>query len=182
VLRRFIIFLLLCFIVPPAAWGEDEFNFAEKRIYSKRESIVMSALVPGLGQIATGHKVKGGAFLLTYVTSLVVALNSHENYRAKLEDYRESTDEYQALRFGGTYEEAEAKWRQLEEDNRELDRLHRARIAFSAAAAAVYVYNLIDALFLTSYEVPQEKRLGLAVELKGAPYLCLSVSFNSPGR
>ena len=181
-LQRFIVFFLLCLTIPSMAWGEEEFNFAERRVYSKGESIAMSALVPGLGQIAAGHKVKGGAFLLTCVTGIVVALNSNENYKARLKEYERSNEEYQALRFEGAYEEAEMKWQQLKKDNRDLDRLHNTRVAFFATAAAVYVYNLIDAIFLTSYEPKPEKRVSLAVEVRQIPYLALSVSFGNPGR
>ena len=174
-LHRFTIVFLMCVMGASWAKAEDAFDFAEKRFYSKGESIAMSALVPGLGQIATDHKLKGGMFLLTYATSVVVALNAHENYKARLGDYRRSTDEYEALLLGGTYEEAEQKWKQLEEDNGELDRLHRARVLFSVAAAAIYAYNLVDALFLTSYESPP-KRVSLGVKISHTPYLTLSVA------
>jgi len=181
-LHKLVTVLLLIFMVPPATWCQDEFDFAEKRVYSRGESIAMSVLMPGLGQVAAGHKVKGGAFLLTYLASAVVALNSNENYKARLEEYRKSEEEYQALRYEGTYEEAEAKWRELREDNRELDRLHNIRVAFFAAAATVYIYNLIDAIFLTSYETWPERRVSLALEAGKTPRLGLSIRFGNQGR
>ena len=133
----------------PAVRGQEEM-FAEELRVSGKTAILLSVMFPGLGQMASGYKLKGGVFLLTELVALVVAVDAHEEYDTRLSVYEESRGEYDAIRMGGNYQDAETKWRRLVDLNDDLDSLHDRRLIFGYAAAGIYALNVIDILFLRS--------------------------------
>ena len=127
------------------ARGEEEM-FAEEVRVSRNSAVLLSVLFPGLGQMASGQKRKGGALFLSELAALIVAVDAHESYNTRRDVYAASLNEYDALRAGGSHQEAEAKWQSLVELNDDLDDLHRRRQIFGYAAVAIYAYNLVDIL------------------------------------
>ena len=150
---KHVICVLLCaaFVCWTAreAEGEEEM-FAEEVRVSRNTAVVLSVLFPGLGQMASGQKQKGGALFLSELVSLIVAVDGHESYSTRRDVYATSRSEYEALRVGGSHQEAEAKWRSLVDLNDDLDNLHSRRQIFGNAAAAIYALNLVDILFWQS--------------------------------
>ena len=167
---KHLICVLLCvgFVCGSAreSGGEEEM-FAEEVRVSRNTAVVLSVLFPGLGQMASGQKKKGGALFLGGLVSLIVAVDGHESYNTRREVYATSRSEYEALRAGGSHQEAEARWRRLVDLNDDLDNLHGRRQIFGYAAAAIYALNLVDILFWQSgdataaQEVDRQPRVSL---------------------
>ena len=167
---KHVICVLLCAaFVCGTAWeakGEEEI-FAEEVRVSRNTAVILSVLFPGLGQMASGQKQKGGALFLSELVSLIVAVDGHESYNTRRDVYATSRSEYEALRVGGSHQEAEAKWQRLVDLNDDLDNLHSRRQIFGYAAAAIYALNLVDILFLQSgyaaaaQEVDRKPRVSL---------------------
>ena len=148
-MKHLICVLLCAAYVCGSAWevrGEEEM-FAEEVRVSRNTAVVLSVLFPGLGQMASGQKQKGGVLFLSELVSLIVAVDGHESYNTRREVYATSLSEYEDLRVGGSHQEAEARWRRLVDLNDDLDNLHGRRQIFGYAAAAIYALNLVDILF-----------------------------------
>ena len=144
---------VICVVVCAAfvcgtAWevrGQEDM-FAEEVRVSPKTAVMLSLMFPGLGQMASGHKLKGGAFFLTELVSLVAAVDGHESYKTRQDVYQTSLQEYAAMRGGGTYQGAEAKWQSLVDLKDDLDNLHGRRQLFGYAAVAIYALNVVDIL------------------------------------
>lgn len=146
-MKNFALLLLFCCIaLPRHGYGEDEV-FATREIASKKQSVILSALFPGLGQLSTGHKVKGTILLAAEVGALATALTANENYQTRLDDFDRLKVEYERMAAGNSrYDLAQQKWEELSETNDDLDDLHAVRRTFTAVAAVVYLYNLFDVI------------------------------------
>jgi hypothetical protein len=79
-----------------------------------------------------------------------VAVDAHESYDTRRDVYATSRSEYDALREGGSHQEAEAKWQGLVDLNDDLDNLHSRRQIFGYAAVAIYALNVVDILLWQS--------------------------------
>lgn len=116
--------------------------------YGTREfyALVLSSLIPGSGQTYLGHEYKGAAITLGFVGTTIGAVIAHNNFLAREDRIEVLTRDYnQASEFS----KAEQLWRQIktEENNRKYDNERRA--IFGISAAVIWVYNIIDILFLT---------------------------------
>ena len=150
------------------AEGQDEM-FAEEVRVSRNTAVVLSVLFPGLGQMASGQKRKGGALFLGELVSLIVAVDGHESYNTRRDVYATSRSEYEDLRVGGSHQEAEARWRRLVDLNDDLDNLHRRRQIFGYAAAAIYAVNLVDILFWQSGDAAAAREVDARPRVSLAP-------------
>jgi hypothetical protein len=146
--------LLLLFSTIGVTFAQNEDSFVRAATVSKREAVVLSVLFPGLGQMTAGQKVKGVTFFLAGVASLAVFVNSNEDYKTKLETYNRDRGILTAM---GTdvnrrdnYDAAFSLYSDLKSQNTTLDNLNSTRNTAIIVAAAVYAYNLFDAVFLTS--------------------------------
>ena len=119
---------------------------------TRPEVIALSAVFPGLGQLAAGHSKRGTALVAAEVACLVVWLTSHEDYNTQAAQFNLESERYSSLRQGGSFEEAEESWRRLSEKKEDLDGSHMRRRLFGALAAAVYACNLVDVLVLDGAE------------------------------
>jgi len=63
--------------------GEDGMFTEEVRVSGNR-AVLLSALCPGLGQMASGQKLKGGVFLLAELVAVMAAVDGHESYKTRL--------------------------------------------------------------------------------------------------
>ena len=115
---------------------------------SKRQAQLLSAIFPGLGQLATGQRGRGTAMVAGEVGFLVVWLTSHADYNTRKEQFEIEEARYFDLQNGGSFAEAEASWQQLKEKKDDLDRSHTLRVAFGALSIALYSYNLVDVFWL----------------------------------
>ena len=120
--------------------------FAEEVRVSRNRAVMLSVPFPGLGQMASGQKQKGGALFLSGLVSLIVAVDAHESYNTRRDVYAASRGEYEDLRRGGSHLEAEAKWQRVVGLNDNLDNLHSRRQIFGYAAVAIYALNVVDIL------------------------------------
>ena len=144
--------LMLCTLLlsgllatPPVQGQEDV--FAQRKTGSRRQAIVLSALFPGMGQLATDRKIAGSILLIAELTSLATALTANENYKTRLDNFQRQKAEYELMASGNSqFDVAEARWRQLQQDADDLDNLGLTRRVFTAAAVGIYVYNLADVL------------------------------------
>ena len=123
-----------------------------KQALTRPQAIALSALFPGLGQLATGHRNRGTVLVAAEVACLVVWLTSHEDYNTQSAQFSLESERYFSLRQGGSFEEAEDSWQRLSEKKDDLDGSHMQRRLFGALAVAVYGYNLVDVLVLDGAE------------------------------
>lgn len=179
-----IISLSFIFLMSPKAGGQEDTTLVEQKIITRKKAFIMSSLFPGLGQMASGHNLKGMVLAASEVVSLAIGVNSNEEYKSRLTNFNEIRDEYENLRNGGTYEEAENKWRELKSTNDKLDRLHRNRLIFGYIAAGIYAYNLVDIL-LVHHNQPETQKTDVeknrleiyATTFDGSPAIAVTTYF-----
>lgn len=137
-------------------------TFALRTQYvSHSRAVLLSALFPGLGQLATGHRYRGTALVAAEMACLVVSLTSHEDYETQRVQFKYEKDRYLSLREGGSFQEAEESWERLSDKQDEVDGSHLRRRIFGALAAVVYGYNLVDVLLLGGGQRVVEPSLSL---------------------
>jgi len=155
ILRGFVITgltLLLLINSTGSVLAQDEESFVRRSIVSKKDAIVLSVIYPGLGQMTAGQKYKGISLFLAETVSLIFTINSHENYRTKQKVYDKDMIEFNniAKQQSGEYNDALEQYNDLKDRNDELDNLNTVRNVALIAAVAVYAYNVVDAVFLSS--------------------------------
>lgn len=147
-MKQVICVVLCAAFVCGTAWevrGEEDM-FAEEVRVSRNKAVMLSVLFPGLGQMASGQKQKGGALFLSGLVSLIVAVDAHESYNTRWDVYAASRSEYDDLRVDGSHQEAEVKWQRVVGLDDDLDSLHSRRQIFGYAAVAIYALNVVDIL------------------------------------
>ncbi len=144
---------------PVSAQVFDEGTFTEKQVASKNQAIAMSAIFPGLGQMALGYKIKGLVLFAGELTSFVVSINVNENYRTLKSRHSQTAERYLALRQGARFEEALEMWEDIQDMEDDLDHYHKIRQVIYLSAG-IYLYNLIDILFFSSTEENLRKAEG----------------------
>ena len=77
-------------------------------------AIALSAVFPGLGQLATGHRNRGTALVTAELACLVIWLTSHEDFDTQKTQFEIESQRYLSLREGGSFEAAEASRQRLE--------------------------------------------------------------------
>ena len=146
--------VLLFFSTLGVTFAQNEESFVRAATVSKREAVVLSMLFPGLGQMTVGQKVKGVTFFLAGVTSLAIFVNNNENYKTNLDTYDRDISILSGLAKAGrgSYDGnggALKLYTDLKSQNNTLDNLNSTRNTALIVAAAVYAYNLFDAIFFT---------------------------------
>lgn len=131
--------------------AQEEDIFLREPVVSRPEGIILSAVFPGLGQMSSGHKLKGITLFITEVAAAAFLINAHENYRTRVSIYESSVDELQLRVSGGNYRDVDIRYKELQDDNDELDTLNNIRNTALIVAAGIYVVNLVDAVLFTSY-------------------------------
>ena len=128
---------------------------SRKQAVTRSRAIALSAVFPGLGQLATGHRNRGTALVAAELACLVMWLTSHEDYDTQSAQFNIESQRYLSLREGGSFEAAEASWQRLAAKKDDLDGSHTRRRLFGFLAVAVYGYNLLDVLVFSGGEEPQ---------------------------
>lgn len=146
-MRDFTIAIILFSICLSRPVEGEEDVFARREMASKKEAIFLSVLFPGLGQLSSGHKLKGTIILVSEIGSLVIALTANESYKTRLDDFDRLKAEYERMKAGNSsYDLAQQKWSELSQTGEDLDGLHLVRRTFGTAAAGIYLYSLVDIL------------------------------------
>lgn len=178
---RFVVTLLLAApcVLPPRAGAVDRFEIRREAV-SKSRAQVLSALFPGLGQLATGHHDKGTAMIVAHTGFLVVWLTAHADYNTHEEQFSLEEARYLSLRQGGSFEQAVDSWQRLRARKDDLDRSHVLRVTFGALAVGLYGYNLVDALILGGVEpAAAQPAVGVVPQASlGGPGLALVARFD----
>jgi len=150
--------LLMCSSLG-TAFAQDEEAFIREGVISKRDAVALSVLFPGLGQMTQGQKVKGISMFIGEAASLVLFINAHENYKTKGKLYDRDLMDYENLgktatsTYGKNYRDAMTLYKDIVDENDELDNLNSIRNTAIIVAAGVYVYNLVDIVFFSSSNV-----------------------------
>ena len=153
-----VILLVISIVGASAAYGQEEEDFfVEEKIASKGRAVALSVLFSGLGQMSSGHKIKGSVLFISEIMALSFTVNANENYKTQLTRFDQRKEEYDGLKSGGSYDEAVEKWKSLNEINDDLDHFHKLRMTFGTIAIGIYLYNLIDALFINAYGGPERQ-------------------------
>jgi len=150
-MRRLTVFFCTALLVHCSAEAQESATgrfAAHQGGVSRTQAIVLSALFPGLGQLANGHRYKGTGLVVGEVTCLVVWLTSHADYNTQKEQFAIERERYLALQNGGSFAEAEESWERLGDKKDDLDSSHARRRLFGVLAVGLYGYNLLDALVL----------------------------------
>ncbi|MEW6751392.1 MAG: hypothetical protein AB1505_10495 [Candidatus Latescibacterota bacterium] len=171
--------LLVAVVCPTWAQQTASGRFAVQRAeVSHRQAVALSALFPGLGQLATGHRYKGTGMVVGEVTCLVVSLTSHADHSTQEEQLALERERYQALLDEGAAaaaEESRARVAQIQDD---LDGSDVRRWTFGGLAAALYVYSLVDVLMAPAAQPRAQGAVGLApLSGSGAPGLAVVAHF-----
>ena len=175
------VFILLITVLASSPPLEAQDAPAVERLGSRKEpvtrsqAIALSAVFPGLGQLANGHRNRGTALAAVELASLVIWLTSHEDFDTQSTQFNIENERYLALREGGSFEEAEASWQRLTAKKDDLDGSHTRRVLFGTLAAAVYGYNLLDVLLLSGGEESHAARSMSVVPMAGAGATGLAV-------
>ena len=145
---------------------------------SRPQAVGLSLIFPGLGQLATGHKLKGTALMAAEMGCLVIWLTSHEDFNTQKVQFELEKERYQALRDAGTFAQAEASWQRLADKKDDLDQSHLLRRVFGVLSLATYSYNVLDVLFYSGAEPVADKAVNLVPIAAGnAPGMGLVARF-----
>lgn len=130
---------------------------------SENENLYYSILLPGWGQLRTGHYGKGSIFMGAELVSLLSIVVTQVQYNRAVEQYDRAKNFYLNASYIGdavdNYNLMLRKWDDAE-------RLYKYRKAFIGAAIGVYVINVVDmALF------SREERAPLNLTLKDGGFL-----------
>jgi len=128
---------------------------SRKQPVTRSQAIALSAVFPGLGQLATGHRNRGTALVTAELACLVIWLTSHEDFDTQKTQFEIESQRYLSLRKDSSFEDAEASWQRLSAKKDDLDGSHTRRRLFGVLAAAVYGYSLVDVLLRSGGEEPQ---------------------------
>ena len=128
---------------------------SRKQPVTRSQAIALSAVFPGLGQLATGHRNRGTALVTAELACLVIWLTSHEDFDTQKTQFEIESQRYLSLREDSSFEDAEASWQRLSAKKDDLDGSHTRRRLFGVLAAAVYGYSLVDVLLRSGGEEPQ---------------------------
>ena len=101
--------------------------------------------------MTSGQKVRGVSLFLAEAASLVLFVNAHEDYSTKKETYDRDLDDFNAIATAGRgrYSTAMDTYKDLKDQQKDLDDLHNTRNIALIVAAGVYAYNLVDVIFFT---------------------------------
>ena len=161
--------------------AQEEDIFMREPVVSRTEGIILSAIFPGLGQMSSGHKLKGVTLFITEVAAAAFLINAHENYRTRVSIYESKIDELAIMTSGGNYYDTNRTAKELQDDKDELDTLNNIRNTALIVAAGIYVVNMVDAVLFTSFRT--ESRSAINKSHGGKRTVSLSTGFiqRSPG-
>ena len=117
-------------------------NWSERRTVAT----ILSAVIPGAGQSSLGHTTKGAVFTISFLATGMVAVLSEIDVIGRNERLDELKSQYaQSV----SYVVADDFWRRLLQTKGIVDDEAKRRNLYYKVAAAVWVLNMVDMVFLT---------------------------------
>lgn len=154
-------------------------RLARIELYNRPTKMFMltSCLVPGLNQFHKNENVKGVAILLLSAGSLGagyaygnVFKEKNDAYSKSLDAYEKATTETDAARLGS----------EVSDRYDAVLKTSRIRNGFFLIAAAVFVYNVIDAFSEPEYGYRKPREIPFAVSWESGDQFRLSLAITSP--
>lgn len=122
----------------PSGW----LDFSDREV----RAAWLSAVIPGAGQTFLGHDYKGAGLTLGFYGSLLTTILAQNNFHARQDRIQTLTNEYKGA---GNYGLANYYWDQIQFEKGNRDNDVKRRNLFIAVTAALYIYNMVDILYLT---------------------------------
>lgn len=126
----------------------------------KTRALIFSSLVPGSGQTYLGSQLKGMGISLAFYGTALSAIIAHNNALGREDRIKVLTQDYNTK---GNYNDAEKVWQTILGEKTDRDHDYNRRSLFSWTAAAVWVFNIIDVIFLTDDEGENEFSLNNSI-------------------
>lgn len=126
---------------------QDENSFFDVEFTPRKiRALIFSTFIPGSGQTYIGDELKGMAISLAFYGTALAAVIAHNNAQGREDRIKVLTQEYVTK---GNYSDADKVWQEIltEKSNRDTD--YDRRAIFTWTTAAVWVYNVLDVIFLT---------------------------------
>lgn len=122
--------------------GFFDVDFTRRKV----NALIFSSIVPGSGQTYLGSELKGMGISLAFYSTALTAIVAHNNAKGREDRIKVLTQDYITK---GNYEDAEEVWQTIlsEKENRDND--YTRRSIFTWCAVGVWVYNIVDVIFLT---------------------------------
>ncbi len=114
----------------------------------KSTGILLSAFIPGAGQIHSGKALKGWGIIATQIASVYFAYDYTERHRSKVEEYDLARQNYLEAQYPDDILQTRQEMNAI---HTETEDLYWMRNTLIAAAAAVYLYNILDIAFINHY-------------------------------
>ena len=160
-LTKIVLCLTLLGVPVNVSWAEEDGEwFTEEFRVSRRTAVILSALAPGVGQMASGSKVKGGGFFVGALTTMMVAVDANEQVHTRTELYRGLVRQHASLLGAGKEERAAAVWDAALRQRRQVDGLQSRRDIFGGAALCIYLLNVADIVLGQSEDARQASAVG----------------------
>ncbi|MGE5680730.1 MAG: PEGA domain-containing protein, partial [Bacillota bacterium] len=131
--------------------------------YFTPKYILMSAGIPGLGQIADGSGIKGAAYLAGVLVSAGLYYKAVQDHDEQEPEFEKNRQEY----FLAINEETAMKYRELLENSvSKMNETAGRKKLFLGAAIGIYIINIIDAVIFHSKgsDLQLNKKVGLNFE------------------
>lgn len=112
----------------------------------KMRATVLSGLIPGTGQTYLGQEYKGVGLTIGFAGATLAALLNHNNFTTREDRISNLFEDYEST---SSYAAAEAIWQTIEQEKVSRDKDYSRRKYFSYAAIAIWVYNMVDIIYLT---------------------------------
>ena len=127
--------------------AQDEPGFFDVEFTPRKiKASILSTIVPGSGQTYLGNEIKGMALSLSFFGSALAGIIAHNNASGREDRIKVLTQEYISK---GNYDDAEKVWQSILAEKSERDNDYKRRSIFSWLAVGVWIYNVIDVIFLT---------------------------------
>ena len=112
----------------------------------KTKALVLSFLVPGSGQTYLGDELKGMGISLAFYGTALSAIIAHNNAQGREDRIKVLTQDYNTK---GDYNNAEKVWQTILGEKEDRDNDYDRRAIFTWLAVGVWLYNIVDVIFLT---------------------------------
>jgi len=145
---------------------KTEISAPKPSLISRKQAVKKSLLIPGRGQRYMGHRKKGNILTALQIATLGGYIAAYLKASSAEDDYDDARTAY---KIADTPSDIEAAWETLKSKHDSADSASGlVRFALSSAAA-VYLWNVIDAALISKYqeETPKKHSLQLTPFLDG---------------
>jgi len=129
--------------------GNHDLTVSVKKNQFSIRNLLLSVVVPGLGQISDGSYLEGLGFFIPLVTSVGIYIDATASYNDQFENYKKLSEDYSRssteLQLQGT------KLKVIEAQN-ELNNIANREKIFGWISAGIFVLNLVDTALFHTFE------------------------------